>query len=311
MLVADVMNRSPLTIDQNASVKEAVETLAASDQSCLIVLAGASPAGIVTERDVTRCYANALMMEQLAGASLAELMTANPLCVQEDTSYADALALSRSRKLRHLPVVNPGNQLIGVVTQGDLLDAYVLIMDKQALLENSIQELKLLSLEDPLLKIGNRRAMEVDLSFTDAEAKRHHKSYAIALFDIDFFKRFNDTYGHRKGDQALHQVAQVVKQSVRESDRVYRYGGEELLVLMPESGAEEAGACAERVRESVQALNIPNEKADFGVLTISVGLAAAIAGDWQTLVEEADAALYQAKSNGRNKLVVASKTVSA
>ncbi len=311
MHVADVMNPEPLRLDKDSSLKEAIEQLAAHEQSCLIVVDGSQAVGIVTERDATRCYAKGLISGRLECASLQELMTANPVCVQADTTYADALALSRSRKLRHLPVVDPGNNLIGVVTQGDLLDAYALIMDEQARLEDNIKELKLLSLVDPLMGIGNRRAMEVDLSFTDAEAKRHDKSYGLALFDIDYFKRYNDTYGHQKGDDALREVATMLKQTVRDSDRVYRYGGEEMLVLMPESTIEDASICAERVRVAVEMMAMENRNAPSGILTISVGVAAARAADWKSLVEAADQALYQAKETGRNKLVIAESTEDA
>ena len=117
-----------------------------------------------------------------------------------------------------------------------------------------------------MLKIGNRRAMEIDLAFTEADAKRHHKTFAVALLDIDFFKKFNDRYGHQAGDDALRDVAQAIKYSVRDSDRVFRYGGEEILILMPETEVVAAIKCAERVRKAVEHLAVPHLDSDDGVL---------------------------------------------
>jgi len=229
-----------------------------------------------------------------------EIMTPEPVCVTEHSLFKDALMLSRSRKLRHLPVLNDQDLLAGLVTQTNLVDAYAGLVDKQDELENSVEQLKLLSLEDPLLGIGNRRAMEVDLAFTEADAIRHHKAYAVALLDIDFFKGFNDTYGHQTGDDALRVVAQTIKQTVRTSDRVFRYGGEEILILMPEANMESAFKCADRARKAVEHLQIPHGGSPLQVLTLSGGVASEKEGVWMDLVEKADKALYRSKNNGRN-----------
>jgi len=229
-----------------------------------------------------------------------EIMTPEPVCVTEHSLFKDALMLSRSRKLRHLPVLNDQDLLAGLVTQTNLVDAYAGLVDKQDELENSVEQLKLLSLEDPLLGIGNRRAMEVDLAFTEADAIRHHKTYAVALLDIDFFKGFNDTYGHQTGDDALRVVAQTIKQTVRTSDRVFRYGGEEILILMPEANMESAFKCADRARKAVEHLQIPHGGSPLQVLTLSGGVASEKEGVWMDLVDKADKALYRSKNNGRN-----------
>jgi len=304
MLVQDVMNKEPLTVSLDTNLKSAIEQMARTQSSCLVVVSNQEPVGIITERDVTHLFLDVMMSDANLKTLVCDVMTKDPVCVLSTSSFKSALMLSRSRKLRHLPVISPDNHLVGVVTQTNLVEAYAGLVDKQDELESSVEQLKLLSLEDPLLGIGNRRAMEVDLTHTEADAKRHHKTYAVALLDVDSFKKYNDTYGHPAGDVCLKQVAQSVKQTIRESDRVYRYGGEELLILMPETMSESASKCAERVRNSIEVLNIKNKNTDLGILTVSLGVADKLEGDWKNLVKKADKALYQAKNSGRNKVAV-------
>ncbi|KZY28725.1 hypothetical protein A3752_15155 [Oleiphilus sp. HI0081] len=273
--------------------------------SCLIIVENDKPIGIVTERDITKLFCTLLKDAHYPEHSICEIMTSTPVCVQEDSLFKDALMLSRSRKLRHLPVINNAGHLVGVVTQSNLVDVYVRLIDRHAELETNVEELKLLSLEDALLGIGNRRAMEVDLTHTEQHALRTQNSYSLALVDIDFFKKYNDYYGHQSGDDALRQVAQTVKSTLRTSDRVFRYGGEELLILMPGSIGQQARICAERVRAAIEALQIPHIESDKGVLTVSIGVVESRVEAWQDLVKQADKALYQAKSQGRNQVTVA------
>ena len=301
MLVKEVMNKDPLIVSLETSLKIAISKMAETRSSCLLVVTEQKPVGIVTERDVSMLFAEVLAGRGDLERQVQEIMTPEPVCVTEHSLFKDALMLSRSRKLRHLPVLNEQDLLTGLVTQTNLVDAYAGLVDKQDELENSVEQLKLLSLEDPLLGIGNRRAMEVDLAFTEADAIRHHKTYAVALLDIDFFKGFNDTYGHQTGDDALRVVAQTIKQTVRTSDRVFRYGGEEILILMPEANMESAFKCADRARKAVENLQIPHEGSPLGVLTLSGGVASEEEGVWVDLVDRADKALYRSKNNGRNR----------
>ncbi len=302
MLVKELMNEEPLIVSLDTTLKEAVSKMADARSSCLLVVSERKPVGIVTERDVTTLFAEVLAGQGDLSRKVQEVMTTEPVCVTEDSLFKDALMLSRSRKLRHLPVLDELDLLVGLVTQTNLVDAYAGLVDKQDELESSVEQLRLLSLEDPLLRIGNRRAMEVDLAFTEADAIRHHKTYAVALLDIDFFKGFNDTYGHQTGDDALRVVAKTIKQTVRTSDRVFRYGGEEILILMPEANEQSAFRCAERVRQAVENLNIPHAASPLEVLTLSGGVASEEEGRWVALVEKSDKALYKSKGSGRNKI---------
>lgn len=305
-LIQDVQTIPPLTVAADAPLREAVKIMADAKVSCLMVLDPntSSLAGIVTERDIARVFAELLNGVIDSETPVAEVMTAEPVCVSQSTAFDDALMLSRSRGLRHLPVLGDNNELLGIVTQTNLLKAYSKLLDRQADLEKDVEELKLLSLEDALLRIGNRRAMEVDLAFTQAESQRYMRSYAIALLDIDNFKKYNDFYGHQQGDEALRATAAQIKGAVRDSDRIFRYGGEEILLLMPETDISAAQGCAERVRSAVESMALEHSQSDFGVLTVSAGVCAAVAESWQDMVDRADEALYRAKNDGRNRVSV-------
>lgn len=308
MLVNEVMDCEPIAFDNNTPLEVAVQAMIRASSSCIIVTENGTPCGIITERDITQVFASivsqpARIDQKPPQHKLQDVMTAEPVCIQSDLPFTDALTLSRSRRLRHLPVVDEHGKLIGIVSQTHLLDAYAQVLNEQSRLEDSIEELKLLSLEDPLMKIGNRRAMEVDLDYTEAEATRHNKTYSVGLFDIDFFKKFNDAYGHQAGDEALKRVASAIKQAIRLSDRVFRYGGEEILVLMPETNAAEALICSERVRAATEGLSIPHSGSPFGHITLSGGVCSEAHGEWRQMVEVADRALYEAKNGGRNSIV--------
>jgi diguanylate cyclase (GGDEF)-like protein len=166
-----------------------------------------------------------------------------------------------------------------------------------------------LARHDPLTQLGNRRSLDEDLEVLHARSQRYGRSYCLAICDVDRFKAYNDLYGHQAGDEALRAVAATMAREVRAGDGVYRFGGEEFVLVLPEQTLETGLIAAERVRGAVQQLAIPHAAAGSGgVLTLSAGIAAFRPGE-ATAVEEllkrADAALYRAKSAGRNRVVLA------
>jgi two-component system chemotaxis response regulator CheY len=164
---------------------------------------------------------------------------------------------------------------------------------------------------DPLTGLRNRLRLSEDLSDLHERSVRYGRHYSLALCDIDFFKAYNDTYGHQRGDQALRAVAEALATCGRRGDGVYRYGGEEFLHVLPEQPRTAALAALERFRSTVEALGIPNAAAPAGVLTVSVGIATYVperssaavgltATTGEALLQQADMALYSAKAAGRN-----------
>jgi two-component system, cell cycle response regulator len=158
--------------------------------------------------------------------------------------------------------------------------------------------------QDALTGLGNRLRLAEDLEVLCGRVARYHHIYSVALFDIDGFKGYNDTAGHLAGDDVLRAVAGEFERQIRTGDAVYRYGGEEFLVLLPEQTIEAAALAAERLRAAVEALALPHPAG--GVITVSAGVAA-LADEGFTpdeLFALADQALYRAKQSGRNRVEV-------
>ncbi|HEX4147715.1 MAG TPA: GGDEF domain-containing protein, partial [Pirellulales bacterium] len=147
---------------------------------------------------------------------------------------------------------------------------------------------------DALTGVSNRRAMDDTLQSLVAMKNRYQLSFSLAIFDIDHFKSINDEQGHLAGDQMLQQVARLIDETARETDIVTRYGGEEFVVLMPQTELGGATIFSERVRQAVER--------KLGI-TLSAGAAEANDGELSDeVLHRADAALYHAKSGGRNRV---------
>lgn len=310
IVVGELMTEVVAWVSPSTMLSETARLMREKKCSCVIVSENGFPKGIITERDVVRIFAD-IMLHDTTGTfefddtPIGGVMTPAPVCVFESTFLYDALLLARTNKLRHLLVVDDQERLVGLVTQTDMVDAHVKLMERQLELENANKALELLSHEDALMKIGNRRAMEVELNFMDASAKRYGKAYALALADIDLFKKYNDHYGHQMGDEALQSVAAAIKSSMRATDKLFRYGGEEILLLMPETDKEQSLIAADRIRQAVQDAAIPHAESPIGgIVTISVGVASGETDQWQDLVKRADKALYRAKNCGRNTVCI-------
>lgn len=168
-------------------------------------------------------------------------------------------------------------------------------------LEEKNQQLERLSSTDGLTQISNRVKLDEQFREQLQLAQRYDAAFSILLCDVDFFKRINDTYGHQSGDQVLIEMAQLLQQEMRQTDHVGRWGGEEFLVILPETSLTDALALAERLRCTIANHTFPGGPTS---VTISAGLSSYQIGDTQeTMVERADQALYRAKSEGRNRVL--------
>ncbi|MEK6372631.1 MAG: GGDEF domain-containing protein [Acidobacteriota bacterium] len=165
------------------------------------------------------------------------------------------------------------------------------------------EEIYRLTITDGLTQVANKRHFVDFLEREIARATRHGRPLALALFDVDHFKRTNDEYGHLAGDRVLQGIASVVAKQVRREELIARYGGEEFAVVLPETSVEDAALFCERIRADVE-----RERFEFDGeplrATISLGAAALEASDTvDTLVARADGLLYRAKQTGRNRVV--------
>ena len=170
-------------------------------------------------------------------------------------------------------------------------------------LQSANQALEMQARCDPLTGLLNRRGLGGQFDFAIALARRSGRPLSLLTVDVDHFKRVNDTHGHGVGDQVLQGLARTLQQRLRRSDVAARIGGEEFVALLPDTGLEEAQAAADALRLAVAAQEHPQ----VGHITISLGVSALRAGDEDSasaLMQRADAALYQAKGEGRNRVCV-------
>lgn len=161
---------------------------------------------------------------------------------------------------------------------------------------------------DPLTKLSNRLKLSEDIEQLHNSSERYGRDYCVALCDVDNFKSYNDLYGHPAGDAALQAVAGSLAGQARTSDGVYRYGGEEFLLILHNQTMSGARMAMERARAAVQALGILHSGGPLGVLTMSAGISAYSSGhrvSSEQLLSEADVALYAAKAAGRNTVAEA------
>lgn len=163
------------------------------------------------------------------------------------------------------------------------------------------------AMRDPLTRVYNRRHLELALQRELRRCARSRTPLSLAILDIDHFKRFNDEFGHLAGDQVLCSIGALLTESLRSSDVVCRYGGEEFVILLCDSASDGAAPRLEQLRSQVQGLRLHYATQPLPEVTVSIGLAAfpEHALDGQGLIEAADAALYRAKAGGRNCVCIA------
>ena len=278
--------------------------------------------GLVVEKDKQKAYATIIRLRNLTIGLVVVL-----LCIIGLAAY-----------LLGLTIVGPLNRLIGgadKVARGDLeVDLPVQGVGELAFmtrvfnnmvhrlrqgreelakvnttLRKRNKKLQELSVTDSLTGLHNHKHLMEKLASEVTRSERHEHPFAVLMIDIDYFKKYNDTYGHQAGDDVLRRMAAIFMESVRSSDYVARYGGEEFMIVLPETGMEKAMNGAKRIRKRLAREKFGNGRNQISI-TISVGIATYPdhGEDPETLISKADAALYQAKKTGRNKVVRARQT---
>ncbi len=310
--IEEIMTKEVETASCDELLEAVVARMADQRISCVVVCEDRRPVGILSERDLARLFS-----ESLAGGTrprtMEEAMSAPVEAIEVYECLDRAIEQCQQHAIRRLVVVDGGGQLCGLVTQTDLLGAQraaleAKVAERTRELEIANEQLRALTLLDGLLGIGNRRALDLTLEKLHGVAGRYDRIYSVLLVDVDHFKAFNDHYGHLHADDVLRELASALVRDARESDAVFRYGGEEFTVVLPETHANEAGVVAERLRKTVEGLEIAHAGAASGRLTVSVGVASSHrrgeerAGSFRDVLSLADGSLYEAKRSGRNRV---------
>jgi diguanylate cyclase (GGDEF)-like protein len=216
----------------------------------------------------------------------------------QENYYAEPVELEHNGRFLHIYRRNVMDERGALI--GEILDVVDMTPEK-----DFREQLRVLSITDPLTGLHNRRYITQRIMEEFHESKRYGRDLSIMIIDIDNFKSINDTYGHPAGDEVLRQLAGILEGERRKSDVVGRYGGEEFVIIMPHTKKQEAAVMAERLRKKIKAyaFNTGSEKSS---LTISIGVSSLTENiyDMDDLLKIADKALYQAKGQGKNKVVV-------
>ncbi|WP_198384771.1 sensor domain-containing diguanylate cyclase [Roseomonas sp. KE2513] len=182
-------------------------------------------------------------------------------------------------------------------------------LEAEKALTEAAERLSVIAATDGLTGLANRRQFDAVLDREWRRAARNALPVSLLLLDADFFKAYNDRYGHQKGDEVLRGIAACIRSVLRRpGDTGARYGGEEFVVILPDTDAAGAWTMAERLRDAVAALEIPHAASPIGLVSVSIGIATAYPQRGQLpdpFVEEADCALYDAKRGGRNRVCAA------
>jgi diguanylate cyclase len=253
--------------------------------------------------------------EQQLDSELAVILRFIRTYVDANDSYANALAQAH----RNLPSLTKPEQVRTMINfliaenekmQHDAAELERNLENSRSQIEKlrwSLAEAQELGLRDPLTALSNRRCFDINLAKEIEEARAQGSDMCLVMSDIDRFKSVNDTFGHQIGDEIIKVFARLLSSNVKGRDTVARFGGEEFAIILPETGLEDAQTLTENIRRQleVKQLAVNTSGEPIGRVTASFGVAQlSVLDDAETLVQRADAKLYEAKAAGRNCVVV-------
>ncbi len=322
LILNDIMKTDVDLVKPDTDLGTIVKLLANSEYSCCVIATEKNiPLGTLSERNLIKIIGSSKDVTKPLTQQASQHMISPPFTLPVDTSLGNAIKWVEKRHISTVLVTAVDGKLLGIVTPSELAIAYsrviklrtenleLTIQKRTEELEKVNRKLMTISMVDALTGLGNRRAMEVDIMRAHAACIRHRRPYSVALFDIDYFKNYNDHYGHQAGDNILQLVSNHFKKTVRDSDSIYRYGGEEFLMVMPETNEVEALIPIQRILDGLANLAIPHTESPMMIITVSAGIASSLhqgqrLSNWRQVVKLADEGLYEAKGAGRNQLSV-------
>ncbi|PHQ65166.1 MAG: diguanylate cyclase [Sulfurimonas sp.] len=278
---------------------------------CVIVDEDESPVGIVTTKDIIQMLGNDADLAK----PISEYMSSPIQTVRYDTSIKEALDFIQKKHFKRLIVENYDGKIIGQITQEEIVakvysrwaesmrDNDTQLREINKLLTARATKYEELSTIDNLTGIFNRSKFELELRNEIKRIERYETdTFSLVFLDIDHFKNINDKYGHLEGDNTLRDMARLIEKNLRSTDTFARWGGEELVIVMPLTSLEQAWEVTEKFRKIIS----DEQFYVVGNITCSFGISEFKKGDnTQSLILRADQAMYKAKTNGRNRVEVA------
>ncbi len=296
--VKEYMTSPILSVDNDATLKEVADFMNSHKTSVVLVRnKNHGYIGVVTDADFT--HKVAVKEYSVNTTTIESIMSAPIKAVDGSIFMADANGIMCQSGIRHLAVTENG-EFIGLLSAMNFFEYY---KDVEEHLSN-------LAIHDGLTGIYNRRYFDETLAREWKRTMREKAPLSLIMLDIDYFKKYNDTYGHQAGDECLRQVATTISGALRRpADMAARYGGEEFVVVLPNLKLEDSAKFGETIRAKIEALKMEHKQSDANpFITVSLGIASVVPSSissYEELVGAADKALYSAKNKGRNRVCVA------
>ena len=297
-IVKEYMTSPILSVDNDATLKEVADFMNSHKTSVVLVRnKNHGYIGVVTDADFT--HKVAVKEYSVNTTTIESIMSAPIKAVDGSIFMADANGIMCQSGIRHLAVTENG-EFIGLLSAMNFFEYY---KDVEEHLSN-------LAIHDGLTGIYNRRYFDETLAREWKRTMREKAPLSLIMLDIDYFKKYNDTYGHQAGDECLRQVATTISGALRRpADMAARYGGEEFVVVLPNLKLEDSAKFGETIRAKIEALKMEHKQSDANpFITVSLGIASVVPSSissYEELVGAADKALYSAKNKGRNRVCVA------
>ncbi|MDD2828091.1 MAG: diguanylate cyclase [Sulfuricurvum sp.] len=287
---------------------EVLEYMKDSLSDCVIIQEGSLPLGILTSKDILRFIGD----ESAIKLPISDVMSTPVDTLSATASIGEGLEYLKSSHFKRIVVTDDEGKVMGIVTQQDLIsrtylkwsqlmqDHFRQFEEITQILQQKNHHLTQLATKDSLTQIHNRHMFTELFAKELSILKRQSTKLSLLMMDLDHFKRVNDTHGHNMGDLVLKQFSELVSSLVRESDLFARWGGEEFVLLLRNSGCEEGYSVGEKIRLYLEAENFDM----VGQITCSIGITEVNSEDTiQSAIERADNALYSAKDAGRNRTI--------
>ncbi len=285
-----------VTISQNEPIQTAAAMMIEYKESCLVVMNGAKPVGILTDRDFVLLGVNGNAFKKKT--LIKEIIKGQLVTINSQAKFSEAFTVLNRYGFKQIPVVERG-KLLGILTLRQML-----VYSRNLVIE-SLEENKSLRREiymDSLTGVYNKRYLNKRIKKEYSKVGRYGIRSSLIFLDIDHFKKINDNYSHEAGDYILKSIGRIIKKQVKKSDIVFRYGGEEFIIITPYSSSPEAAVLAHKIRKTIEGTSFRFLKNNFKI-TVSAGAASISSSNSSSqALDRADKAMYYSKELGRNRV---------